>query len=52
MKKVTYIYILSVLLTFLSCSKNSNTTITDAEKNKVNSIEQVKRTKGQNDIYQ
>lgn len=51
MKRVTYIYILSVLLTFLSCGKNSNTTITDAEKININSIEQVKRTKGQNDIY-
>jgi len=50
-KSVTYIYILSVLLTFLSCGKNSNTTITDAEKINIKSIEQVKRTKGQNDIY-
>ncbi|WP_426473230.1 XAC2610-related protein [Chryseobacterium balustinum] len=51
MKKVTYIYILSVLLTFSSCGKNTNKTLTDAEKNKVNSIERIKRTKGQNDIY-
>ncbi|WP_435525925.1 hypothetical protein [Chryseobacterium indoltheticum] len=51
MKKVTSIYILSVLLTFSSCGKNANKTLTDAEKNKVNSTEQVKRTKGQNDIY-
>ena len=51
MKRVTYIYILSVLLTFSSCGKNTNKTLTDAEKTTVNSIEQVKRTKGQNDIY-
>jgi|GEM_PF-1698256 len=51
MKKVTYIYTLSVLLTFSSCGKNSNTTITDAQKNNIKSIEQVKRTKDQNDIY-
>lgn len=51
MKKVTYIYILAVLLTFSSCGKNTNKTLTDAEKTKVNSIELVKKTKGQNDIY-
>lgn len=51
MKKETYLYILSVLLTFSSCGKNTNKTLTDAEKTKVNSIEQIKRTKGQNDIY-
>lgn len=51
MKKVAYVFILSLLLTFSSCGKKSNTTITDAEKIKVNSAEQVKKTNGQNDIY-
>lgn len=51
MKKLTKIFILSVLLTLSSCGKNSNTTLTDTEKNNVNSVERVKETKRQNDIY-
>lgn len=51
MKSVTYIYILSVLLTFLSCGKSSQKTITDSEKSSVATNEKKEQALGQNDIY-
>jgi hypothetical protein len=51
MKTKTIIYILSILLVFLSCKKTNNIIKVDQEKNKVNLIDSVHKTKTQNDVY-
>lgn len=51
MKKVTYIYLLLVFLTFSSCGKSSQKTITDSEKSSVATNEKKEQALGQNDIY-
>jgi hypothetical protein len=49
MKTKTHIYILSILLVFLSCKKNNNTIKVNEEKNKVKLIDSVYKT--QRDVY-
>ena len=51
MKTKTSIYILYLLLSFLSCKKDNNTIKVNEEKNKVKLIDSVNKTQTQNDIY-
>jgi hypothetical protein len=51
MKKKINIYILSILLVVLSCKKANNAIKSNKEKNSVNQIDSVHKTKKQNDIY-
>ncbi|WP_309607467.1 hypothetical protein [Flavobacterium sp.] len=51
MKTKTHLYILSIFLVIMSCKKTNNTNKADVEKNSINKIDSVHKTKTQNDIY-